>query len=262
MANTFSEVPSSEEREEFEEALLRLKVASRIEVLAEDTGVSRTELARRVGRSKPWISKVLSGYHNLTLDTLSRIGWALGVRWDITPHGLADRDASPAREDSELPQWVLTSARNLYAEAELPVRGLAIPGFWAREQLALYAGSYPDRNLVGGVTSGLAPLSVASGQLTSRQPTVSTSTRVAFVIVGVFEAHIPMDLSLVGDLLLDSGYATALLSGEISGASQYLSLFPASSEMEELSMEFSWVWSSSSSALLRESQSTPVMPLP
>jgi antitoxin component HigA of HigAB toxin-antitoxin module len=235
MRTMSSEGLSSEEREEFEEALLRLKVASRIEVLAEDTGVSRAELARRLGRSKPWISKVLSGYHNLTLDTLSRIGWALGVRWEVKPHVLSDRDSSPAAGDGALPQWVSSSTRNVYADPNLPAyRGVPL----VPDRLALYTGSYPDTFYAGSYpdTVGVIP-TVASMQSKS-----TAFVEVAFVMVGVFETPIPIDVSSVRNLLLESRYVTALPSASNSRASQYLSLLSEPSNMEGLLMEVSWGW--------------------
>lgn len=41
--------------------------------------VSRAELARRMGKSRAWITQVLSGRANLTLRTLAEIAWSLGV---------------------------------------------------------------------------------------------------------------------------------------------------------------------------------------
>lgn len=43
-------------------------------------GVSSAELARRVGTSRAWVSKVLSGESNLTFASMSKLALALGMR--------------------------------------------------------------------------------------------------------------------------------------------------------------------------------------
>jgi transcriptional regulator with XRE-family HTH domain len=47
--------------------------------------VKKSELARRLGVSRPYVSNLLSGGENLTLRQLARVMWALGfeVRFDI-----------------------------------------------------------------------------------------------------------------------------------------------------------------------------------
>lgn len=94
-----------EERLRFEEAFLSFTVAARIQNLLEDLGVSKAELARRLGKSQAWVSKVLSGRQNLTLNSLARVGLALGVRWN--PEMLAaPREGTHAAQDRPLPAWV------------------------------------------------------------------------------------------------------------------------------------------------------------
>ena len=46
--------------------------------LMESQGVSRAELARRIGRNRSFITKVLGGSHNLTIGTLGDLYFALG----------------------------------------------------------------------------------------------------------------------------------------------------------------------------------------
>lgn len=46
--------------------------------LMEELGVSRADLARRIGRRPSFVSKVLGGSHNLTLETLADLYLALG----------------------------------------------------------------------------------------------------------------------------------------------------------------------------------------
>ena len=48
-------------------------------VFMEDTNVTKNELARRLGKSKSYVSQVLSGARNMTLGTLSDIAFELGL---------------------------------------------------------------------------------------------------------------------------------------------------------------------------------------
>ena len=41
-------------------------------------GISKAKLAALLGKSKSWVSQVLSGDSNLTLKTIAEISWALG----------------------------------------------------------------------------------------------------------------------------------------------------------------------------------------
>jgi transcriptional regulator with XRE-family HTH domain len=46
-------------------------------------GVTRAELARRLGTSQAYITRVLSGNANFTLRTMSKLAHALGMRLDV-----------------------------------------------------------------------------------------------------------------------------------------------------------------------------------
>ncbi len=43
-------------------------------------GVSGAELARRMGTSRAWVSRVLAGECNLTAATMGKLAFALGMR--------------------------------------------------------------------------------------------------------------------------------------------------------------------------------------
>lgn len=59
------------ERAKFEVAELVCEVMDRV-------GVSRSELAERLGTTKGYISQLLNGERNMTVGTLSDLFWALG----------------------------------------------------------------------------------------------------------------------------------------------------------------------------------------
>jgi transcriptional regulator with XRE-family HTH domain len=52
-------------------------------VLLEDLDISKKELARRLGKSKSYVTQVLSGARNMTLGTLSDICFVLGFKPEV-----------------------------------------------------------------------------------------------------------------------------------------------------------------------------------
>lgn len=70
--------------EEYERLLcqerLILDVTEQLAGTLEDGGVTRAELARRLGRTPGFVSQVLSGGRNLTLRTIADIAAALSLR--------------------------------------------------------------------------------------------------------------------------------------------------------------------------------------
>jgi transcriptional regulator with XRE-family HTH domain len=57
------------------------------EVMEKD-GVTRHELAKRLGKSKGFISQILTGERNMTLRTLADVMFALGHRFELTARPL------------------------------------------------------------------------------------------------------------------------------------------------------------------------------
>lgn len=93
------------ERRAYEAATLRYTAAADIQNYLDHAGLQAKDLARRIRKSRAWVSKLLSGRQNATLDTLADAGWALGARWqiDLVP---ADRVGTPAENDPPAPEWV------------------------------------------------------------------------------------------------------------------------------------------------------------
>jgi len=52
-------------------------------VFLEDAGISKKNLARRLGKSQSYVTQVLSGSRNMTLGSLSDICFALGFNVEI-----------------------------------------------------------------------------------------------------------------------------------------------------------------------------------
>lgn len=66
-----------EGRRILEQERLILEVTEAIATLLQDRGVSRSELARRIGKSPAFVTKLLRGDNNFTLRTLSDVFFAL-----------------------------------------------------------------------------------------------------------------------------------------------------------------------------------------
>lgn len=59
-------------------------VTEDILVILENSGISKKELARRLGRSGSFVTQILSGVRNMTLGTLSDICFVLGKKPKVT----------------------------------------------------------------------------------------------------------------------------------------------------------------------------------
>jgi len=70
-----------------------LRVAEEIALAMERAGISRSELARRLGASPAYVTKILRGNANFTLDSLARIAYSLGgeFRFHLAPKGVETR---------------------------------------------------------------------------------------------------------------------------------------------------------------------------
>lgn len=85
------ERPRQEELEvQVEEDLLVFTAAELISRLMEERDVNKKQLAERLGKSRPFITQLLSGGRNLTLRTIARVAYALGyrLRLSLEPIGM------------------------------------------------------------------------------------------------------------------------------------------------------------------------------
>lgn len=69
---------SPERMKNFQSVRLEVEITELICELMEKQGVNRAELARRLGTSPPYVTKVLRGETNMTLKTISDFFFALG----------------------------------------------------------------------------------------------------------------------------------------------------------------------------------------
>ena len=99
-AKTFRQLFEHAEREPaYWAELAILEVAEEVHGAMESAGVSRAELARRLGTSPAYVTKILRGNANFTLDSLARLAFALGgeFRFHIAPRGMTTRWTDVAR---------------------------------------------------------------------------------------------------------------------------------------------------------------------
>lgn len=68
-----------------------------------ESGISQSELACRMGCSQQYVSKILKGRENLTLETISKIEDAMGFSIMSSPYFVSDADSfhSVAEEPEE-----------------------------------------------------------------------------------------------------------------------------------------------------------------
>ncbi|MGH8910655.1 MAG: helix-turn-helix domain-containing protein [Egibacteraceae bacterium] len=109
--NPSSPLQRPEVRRAYEEELLFGTATVTIEAMLESVGVTRGQLASRLGVSPSRISQILSGKENLTLRSLAALGWALGIRFELHPIPMADRVGTPAVSDSNPPEWLMRAGR-------------------------------------------------------------------------------------------------------------------------------------------------------
>lgn len=63
--------------------LAKLEFATALDEKMDAERITRSELAERVSTSKAYISKILGGYKNFTIDTMSKLAFAFGFRLKI-----------------------------------------------------------------------------------------------------------------------------------------------------------------------------------
>jgi ribosome-binding protein aMBF1 (putative translation factor) len=81
---------------------LKLEAADAVIDALERSRVSRAELARRMGTSPAFVTKILRGHHNWSLETLAKAGVALGLQFRLVPAPLevGEREGREANADA------------------------------------------------------------------------------------------------------------------------------------------------------------------
>lgn len=164
-------------RRAFEEELLYGEATDTIAGLLESLGLSQRELARRLGVSEGRVSQILSGSENLTLRTLAAVGWALGIRFELAPTAMAERDGTPAANDPAPPSWLeriagrKTSGREWVPFREQAREGRSPFDLWP-QQWRTAAREWAELHSGGPIADLLEPfLDALERSEASREPT-------------------------------------------------------------------------------------------
>jgi len=96
---------SNAEEKAFAREELVYNVTEDVLLVLEDLGVSKKELSSRLGKSRSYVTQMLSGARNMTLGSLSDICFSLGVKpkVNILPESILDQvNAHWAKADSHV----------------------------------------------------------------------------------------------------------------------------------------------------------------
>jgi len=121
-------------RPEYDQETILIEVARRISDAMDEQHVSRADLARKLGVSPAYITKVLRGTENFSLQTLARIAFALGRKWDFL---LVNPNADPAAYSHAEEDRRVHSAR--------VAEGAARPAYGARTRQPVPSPTRPIR---------------------------------------------------------------------------------------------------------------------
>jgi transcriptional regulator with XRE-family HTH domain len=97
---------------QFERELLTEQAADLISEVRQSLALSQRELARRLDVSESRMSHVFAGRENLTLKTISDLGWAMGLRFELVPVPLEPDAPSPGTSEKPPPVWLRRYVRN------------------------------------------------------------------------------------------------------------------------------------------------------
>lgn len=105
MARTSFRTLSEEARkhDDYWVELAILEIGEKVTQRMAELGLSRAELARRLGTSPAYVTKILRGSTNFTLATIVKLGRALDseVRFELTPRGSTTHEPNDLRRPHE-----------------------------------------------------------------------------------------------------------------------------------------------------------------
>lgn len=94
------------------------RISTRIEDLMRERDINKAELARRLGKSRAYISKLLRGGENLTIESLVRIGQVLGCELELDFAAQSDEATCPV---SATPSLVMMAGGSVRLEGAPPM---------------------------------------------------------------------------------------------------------------------------------------------
>lgn len=90
MSQIFDEIEVSQEAKNFVDR--SMEIADQIFFILQKKGISQRELAKLLGKKESEISKWLTGLHNFTIKSISKIEAVLGEQIILTPQKAEERD--------------------------------------------------------------------------------------------------------------------------------------------------------------------------
>ena len=69
----------------FEQESLALEATEVIATLLKEQNLNRADLAKRIGKSKAYVTQLMSGSRNMTLHTFADLAFVLGCRVELKP---------------------------------------------------------------------------------------------------------------------------------------------------------------------------------
>ncbi len=98
---------------------LKLDFAEEVGRLMQEQKISRAELARRLGTSPAYVTKILHWTANLTLTSMSKIALAFDARVELK---LIPRDATSGKRTAAAPEAHRRERRHQFVAADRPSR--------------------------------------------------------------------------------------------------------------------------------------------
>lgn len=105
------EASSAENRRLLREEEFILEVTEVLSAMLNNEGISKVELARRLGKTKGFVTQILSGSRNLTLRTVADVADALGYQIELKPRKqgrtleIRDSRSTAVAEVCEISSW-------------------------------------------------------------------------------------------------------------------------------------------------------------
>jgi transcriptional regulator with XRE-family HTH domain len=86
-------VHNAENRRAFQQEKLMIDATETISRVMEEKGVTRAELAKRIGKSRAFVTQILSGNQNITLRTIADVLYVLDCQAEMRATPLVERRA-------------------------------------------------------------------------------------------------------------------------------------------------------------------------
>ena len=91
-------IQDARSRDEYWIADVILQFTMQLHEQMQKQGISKTELASRIGASQPYITRILKGRDNLTIATMVKLARAVGLTVQVSLDETGAEEAAPAEQ--------------------------------------------------------------------------------------------------------------------------------------------------------------------